>query len=167
LIYGDFSTNKVGINALPGSYTLNVGGTLNASSIYVNGASVLSSQWTTSGANINFNTGIVSIGKATAPAGYKLAIGGKMVAEEVVIKLQANWPDYVFEAGYKLPSLSELEKFILTYKHLPEVPTAADIKRDGVNVGEMDAVLLKKIEELTLLLIELQKQVDALKASKN
>jgi hypothetical protein len=96
-----------------------------------------------------------------------LAIGGKMVAEEVVIKLQANWPDYVFEAGYKLPSLSELEKFILTYKHLPEVPTAADIKRDGVNVGEMDAVLLKKIEELTLLLIELQKQVDALKASKN
>lgn len=76
LIYGDFAANRVGINVLPGSYTLNVGGALNATSVAVNGATMVSSQWASSSSNIYFSSGIVSIG-ASAPAGYKLAVGAR------------------------------------------------------------------------------------------
>jgi hypothetical protein len=73
--------------------------------------------------------GNVSIG-TTSSEGYKLAIAGKAVAEEIVVKLQANWPDYVFENTYQIPSLSELEQFIKTNKHLPDVPTAKEVKEN-------------------------------------
>lgn len=126
------------------------------------------SQWTSSGSNINYTTpGVVSIGTNIAPAGYKLAVGGKIVAEEVVVKLQANWPDYVFGNEYKLLSLSELERFIITNKHLPEIPSASEIKTDGLKVGEMEALLLKKIEELTIYLIEADKRIDILQQKLN
>lgn len=75
-------------------------------------------QWTSAGNNINFTTGIVSVGTTKGPTGYKFAVGGSMIAEEVVIKLQSAWPDYVFESDYKRLTLSELEKFVLRYKHL-------------------------------------------------
>jgi hypothetical protein len=154
---------RVGIGKAVPAYSLDVNGIINATALYVNGTSLTNSQWTTTGSNINFNSGIVSIGTATAPAGYKLAIGGKMVAEEVVIKLQTNWPDYVFEPTYELPPLAELETFILTNKHLPGVPTDEEVKKDGVSVGEMNTILLKKVEELTLYLIDLKKENDLLK----
>lgn len=85
-----------------------------------------------------------------------------MVAEEVVIKLQANWPDYVFAPGYSLPSLSELEKFIIANRHLPEMPSAEEVKENGVAVGEINALLLKKVEELTLYMIEANKKIEGL-----
>jgi hypothetical protein len=97
------------------------------------------------------------------PKGYKLAVAGKAIAEEVVVKLQGAWPDYVFEKEHELTSLSDLEQYIKQHKHLPEVPTAAEVKKNGLSVGEMNAVLLKKVEELTLHVIELQKQVQKLK----
>ena len=96
------------------------------------------------------------------PRGYKLAVAGKTITEEVVVSLQGNWPDYVFEKPYKLPSLSELEQFILANKHLPEVPTAEDVKERGLSLGEMNAVLLKKIEELTLYLIQQDAKINEL-----
>jgi hypothetical protein len=136
LISGDFNTNQVGINVLPGAYTLNVGGTLNT-------------------------TGAVTIGASGTSTGYKLAVGGKAIAEEVVVKLQANWPDYVFEKDYKLPSFSELELFIKQNKHLPGMPTAVEVKDQGIAVGEMNALLLKKVEELTLYILEQQKMIAA------
>jgi hypothetical protein len=122
-------------------------------------------QWTPSGTNLyptNFSTMNVVIG-AIDSKGYRLAVGGKAVAEEVVIKLKANWPDYVFETNYKLPSLFEVESFINTHKHLPEVPSAEEVVTNGVALGQMDAILLKKLEELTLYMIELKKENNDLK----
>jgi hypothetical protein len=92
------------------------------------------------------------------PKGYKLAIAGKAVAEEIVVKVQGSWPDYVFDTDYQLPSLTDVEQFIKANKHLPEVPSAAAVKEHGLSVGEMNAVLLKKIEELTLYVIQLKKE---------
>ena len=107
--------------------------------------------------------GSVGIGTSN-PQGYKLAVAGNMIAEEVVVKLQGNWPDYVFKPEYHLPSLSEVESFIQAHSHLPNVPSEKDIQENGIKQGEMDAVLLRKIEELTLYMIEQQKEIEALKA---
>lgn len=108
------------------------------------------------------NNGNVGIGTMDSK-GYKLAIAGSAVAEEVVVKLQSGWPDYVFKNDYKLSSLSETEQFINTNKRLPDVPSADNVKENGLNLGEMNAILLKKVEELTLYLIEQNKNNEVLK----
>jgi hypothetical protein len=113
-----------------------------------------------------FNNGNVGIGTSD-PKGYKLAVAGNMVAESVKVALQPNWPDYVFEPEYKLLSLPETEKFIKENKHLPEIPSAATVAETGLNLGEMNAKLLKKIEELTLHLINQDKKFEELKAEFN
>lgn len=105
--------------------------------------------------------GDVSIGTSDS-RGYRLAIAGKAVAEEIVVKLQGSWPDYVFKNEYRLRTLAEVEKFVQKHKHLPEVPTAKDIQTNGLAVGEMNAILLKKIEEMTLYMIELRKENEKL-----
>jgi hypothetical protein len=106
-------------------------------------------------------TGNVGIG-TTDPKGYKLAIAGKAIAEEIVVKLQGAWPDYVFEKDYTLPSLTQLDQYIQKNKHLPDVPSAEEVKTNGVSVGEMNLILLKKVEELTLHLIEANKRIENL-----
>ncbi|WP_316815847.1 hypothetical protein [Pedobacter nyackensis] len=90
---------------------------------------------------------------------YKLAVAGGIIAESVKVKPQGSWPDYVFEKNYPILPLNELEKFVLKNKHLPNVPNAAEVKKDGIDVGEMNAKLLQKIEELTLYIIEQQKSI--------
>jgi hypothetical protein len=97
--------------------------------------------------------GNLAIG-TTDPKGYKLAVAGKAVAEEVTVKLQASWPDYVFNSDYNLLSLEEIKTYIDKHKHLPEVPSAKEMETNGVQLGEMNMLLLKKIEELTLYVIE-------------
>jgi hypothetical protein len=92
---------------------------------------------------------------------YKLAVNGSIHANEVIV--ETGWGDFVFDIGYKLKSLSEVEQYINKYKHLPEVPSASEVEKDGVNVGKTDAILLQKIEELTLYIIDLSKQVEELK----
>lgn len=95
--------------------------------------------------------------------GYKLAVNGNILCEEV--KVIANVPDadFVFDAAYKLPSLEEVEKFVKTNKHLEGIPSAQEFKENGYKIGDMDTKLLQKVEELTLYLIELQKQNNLLK----
>jgi len=73
-----------------------------------------------------------------------------------------GWPDNVFEPNYNLLPLKELEQYILKNKHLPGVPTQNEISKDGMDVYEMNAILLKKVEELTLYVIEQQKQIEQL-----
>lgn len=102
----------------------------------------------------------VGIGTANT-AGYKLAVAGNMIAEKVKVKLQSGWPDYVFEESYVLPTLREVETFIKKAKHLPGIPTAEDVKANGLDLGETDKKLLQKIEELTLYLISQDKQLSS------
>ncbi|SMC75151.1 hypothetical protein [Pedobacter africanus] len=98
------------------------------------------------------NSGNTGIG-ITDPKGYKLAVNGKIRAQE--IKVEASpWPDYVFASDYQLPTLQETEKHIKDKGHLPGIPSAAEVKANGIDLGEMNAKLLQKIEELTLHLIE-------------
>jgi hypothetical protein len=80
--------------------------------------------------------------------------------ESLDVVANVEWPDFVFSPNYALRSLYDVEAFVLENKHLPDVPSAEDVKTDGINVAEMNAVLLQKVEELTLYLIALQKQLD-------
>lgn len=115
---------------------------------------------------VNFkNTGAVAIGMGTTavPSGSKLAVGGKIICKEVEVTLTAM-PDFVFNPDYKLRSLYDVENFITTNKHLPDVPSETEVIANGLNLGDMNAVLLQKVEELTLYMIKLQKENDALKA---
>ena len=108
------------------------------------------------------STGNVSIGTTDA-LGYKLAVAGNVIAESVKVALQDNWPDYVFKKQYILPSLQEVEKFVQLNNHLPDMPSEAEVKNQGINLGQMDGRLLKKIEELTLYMIDFKKEMDLLK----
>jgi uncharacterized protein YaiE (UPF0345 family) len=105
---------------------------------------------------INGNFGI-----GTTTPQEKLTVNGKIRANEIKVD-GAGTPDYVFEEGYKVATLKALESYIKANKHLPELPSAREMERDGMAVGEMNKLLLKKIEELTLHLIEKDKQYDEL-----
>lgn len=153
------SSGNVGIGIPSPAYKLDVSGVVNATGYRVGATEV--GIWPVASSNLSYTAGMVSIGTTATPAGYKLAVGGKIVAEELIVKLQANWPDYVFESDFQLMPLREVEGYVKLNKHLPGVPTAADVKENGVAVGEMNAVLLKKIEELTLYVIELKKENEA------
>jgi hypothetical protein len=111
---------------------------------------------TTSRMTVLNSNGYVGIGTTTPDA--LLAVSGQIHAEEVVVDLNVPGPDYVFDNDYKLPSLEEIQNYITTNNHLPEVPSAKEMEEKGINVGEMNMVLLKKIEELTLYLIELKSE---------
>lgn len=80
-----------------------------------------------------------------------------------VIVTQSGWPDYVFSPDYKLPTLTELSVFIKQNRHLPDIPSAREVDENGVNVGDNQALLLKKIEEMTLYLIELKEENDKMR----
>jgi hypothetical protein len=107
--------------------------------------------------------GGIGIGTTSIPTGYKLAVNGKIIATEVLVELYSDWPDYVFNRKYNLLPLQELKKYIETNNHLPEVPAANEVKEEGINLGDMDAILLKKIEELTLYVISLKEENNILK----
>ncbi len=108
--------------------------------------------------------GNVNIGSQTDAPGYILRVGGKMICEEVKVKLQSSgWPDYVFSETYKLPTLSELKNFIQTNKHLPNIPSATEIEKNGLEVGDMQKRMMEKIEELTLYILQQQKEIEELK----
>ena len=94
---------------------------------------------------------------------YKLAVNGIIGAKGVQVESTNPWPDYVFEEDYQLLRIDELEKYILENKHLPGVPSALEVQEQGLNLGEMDARLLEKVEELSLYIINLNKQIDDLK----
>ncbi|WP_445453226.1 hypothetical protein [Flavobacterium sp. 25HG05S-40] len=105
--------------------------------------------------------GNVTIGKISGPTAYKLAVAGKIIAEELKVQLQAQWPDYVFTEYYKLPSLEEVEQQIKENGRLSKMPSAEEVNCEGFEVGELTRLQQEKIEELTLYIIELNKQLQA------
>jgi hypothetical protein len=120
----------------------------------------------------SFKNGDVFIGTSdfTKAAGYKLRVGGKIISEEVLVQLNASWPDYVFAPNYKLSSLKDVKKYIKQNNHLPNIPSAKEIEKDGISLGEMQRKMMEKIEELTLHLIQQQEKIEALEkviAAKN
>jgi len=113
------------------------------------------------GANLNLLASMTNDGKfglgVTNPTD-KMEVNGKIRAQEIKVEM-ANWPDYVFKKDYQLPTLEETESQIKLNGHLPGIPSAAEVKANGIEVGEMNAKLLKKIEELTLHLILKDKEL--------
>ncbi len=103
----------------------------------------------------------VGIG-TTDTKGFKLGVKGKIAAEEVKVALYNTWPDFVFEDDYKLPTLQEVAHHIQEKGHLENIPSATEVAENGIQLGEMNAKLLQKIEELTLYMIEQNKKTDAL-----
>jgi len=102
-----------------------------------------------------------NVGIGTKSPKERLSVNGKIRAHEIKVET-ANWPDYVFAKNYNLPALQSVEKHIKEEGYLPDMPSAKEVESNGINVGEMNAKLLKKIEELTLYLIDLDKKVNKL-----
>ena len=165
---------SLGVNQgfLGAAQVINVTGGLTASisgnTLTINGTGGSGTgNWNTNGNDItNTNIGFVGIGTNTNPAPtdplLKLAVNGNIYAQKLKVT-QLGWADYVFDANYSLRPLNEVESFIKLNKHLPDVPSAKDVETNGVDLGDSQVILLRKIEELTLYVIELKKEVDALK----
>ncbi|MEQ9404602.1 MAG: hypothetical protein RIM99_13505 [Cyclobacteriaceae bacterium] len=107
---------------------------------------------------VYFPNGNVGIGTTNPQS--KLAVEGQIRATEVKVLADISVPDYVFEADYELRTLKETKEFVTENKHLPEIPSAAEIGENGIDLGDMNMRLLKKIEELTLYQIDLMEKLE-------
>jgi hypothetical protein len=108
--------------------------------------------------NVNGNVGIGTIITGT----HKLAVEGSIGAREIKVQT-TGWSDFVFKKEYNLPTLEEVEKHIAEKGHLENIPSEEEVLKNGINLGEMNAKLLQKIEELTLYMIEMKKDIIILK----
>jgi len=144
------------------AYATNSVGTAYGSDLTFSTTTSGSGSWQTSGSNIYYNSGKVSIGTTIANSASALTVGGKILATEVEV-VSSITADDVFEPQYKLLPLPELETYLIQNKHLPGIPSAAEIAEKGQNLGEMDDLLLRKIEELTLYILEQNKTIEWLK----
>ncbi|WP_217602462.1 hypothetical protein [Chitinophaga sp. GbtcB8] len=109
-------------------------------------------------------TGSGNVGIGTEDTkGYKFAVNGDAMFTKIKVKTYTSWPDYVFADDYQLPALSELAGYIQQHKHLPDMPTAAEVEKEGLDVAEMNKKLLQKVEELTLYLLKMEQQHRELK----
>jgi hypothetical protein len=147
--FGNGAQSIVGSVSSLGNLTMNGTGTFGANTV-INGQG-----------NSFFNGGNVGIGTTTPD--QKLTVKGKIHTEEVIVDLNVPVADYVFKPNYKLMPLPEVEQFVKANSHLPEIPSAAEITKNGLSMGEMQNKLLQKVEELTLYIIEQQKEIEELK----
>jgi len=151
-------TGSIGIGTDVPQAKLDVDGSFKALSANITNA-LFANTLNANNANIT-NTLSANILKANSAN-----INGKIKAKEVEVTL-SGWPDYVFAKDYNLMPISEVEQFIIENQHLPGVPPAEEVEANGVNLGEINLILVQKVEELTLYIIQLQKQIDELKHPK-
>jgi hypothetical protein len=118
--------------------------------------------WLQNGSDIYFNTGNVGIG--TTSPDEKLTVNGKIHAKEVIVDLSIPAPDYVFDDGYKLRPMSELENFVIKNSHLPDIPPAKEMEENGIDLSLINMMLLKRIEELTLYIIDQEKRIKSIES---
>jgi hypothetical protein len=111
--------------------------------------------------------GSVRIGNVALPSGYVFGVKGKAICEELKVQLSGNWPDYVFNKNYKLKSFDELRRFIAENSHLPNIPAAAEVEKNGLEVGDMQKRMMEKIEELTLYVLQLEERMAEMKKVMN
>lgn len=147
---------KIGIGdtARP-QYALNVGG-----STHIKGG--ISVDNNVSAVNGQFSGSLYVTGLSRLGNGFECSYDGQVRTKSLTVTL-TGWSDFVFDDGYRLPTLSEVENYINSKRHLPDIPSAKEVEENGVDLGEMNAKLLQKVEELTLYVIDLQKQIDELK----
>ncbi len=106
-----------------------------------------------------------NVGIGTSNPAHRLDVNGDIRCESVRVVVDVPNSDHVFADDYKLLKIEEVKEFVQAKKHLPEIPSAAEFKANGYNVGEMDDLLLRKVEELTLYIIQLKEEIEALKAA--
>lgn len=111
-----------------------------------------------------YPNGFVGIGTTSnaSTIGYLLAVKGAIIAEKVKVAEYVNWPDYVFSINHDLMPLDQVENYVIDFCHLPNVPSALEIQQSGYDIADMDAILLEKIEELYLHIIEMNKEIEHL-----
>jgi hypothetical protein len=187
LIYGEFDNGKIGINTTSPEATLHVSADSNLKQLRLERTGTdagVSGDIGGSDGNLIFypggydvktgdvifdTSGNVGIGTTTPNAKLEVngdaLIQGDLESMKVVVTATpgGNWPDYVFQPEFKLRPLSEVEAFVKDNKHLPEVPSAEEVEKNGIDLGSMDATLLKKVEELTLYMIQMNKEIEKLK----
>ena len=149
---GSFTANEIYANGWFRNNNINEGlfNTATGTGIYSTGAGMMAI----------YNNGNLTIGNAPYRAGYKLFVDQGILTEKVKVAVagSAQWADHVFHQNYKLMPLEQVEQFIQQNKHLPNIPSAAEMVKEGNDLGKTDAKLLEKIEELTLYLIEIKKE---------
>ena len=144
---------RVGIGEVNNYVTFNVEGT----SRFSQGVNMVSSL--TVGGAVTMN------GSLTVGSGFACDANGNLKVKHLKVTL-TDWPDYVFGGDHALMPLGELEAYIGEHQHLPGIPTAAEVEQEGADLGEMNRLLMEKVEELTLYIIDLQKQIDEMKSNK-
>ena len=144
---GTHISNSFGIFTASGAFSLNTSGNLTLQG------------GVTAGGNATFD-GSLRVGN-----GFYCDAQGNAKVKELRVTL-TDWPDYVFSDGYRLMPLGEVEGYIAENGHLPQMPSAAEVEAEGADLGEMNRLLMQKVEELTLYVIDLQKQLDELKSNK-
>ncbi|MES2772909.1 MAG: hypothetical protein V4722_01905 [Bacteroidota bacterium] len=154
-----FSTSLIKGN--PGEFT-----TFNPNSVAIDSNGYLGIGTTAPKARLHVaNSMIIGTSSTTPALGYILSIDGKVICEELKVQVNTSWPDYVFEDSYELPSLERLEKKVMEEKHLPNIPSAADVKaQQGIEIGDMQKRMLEKMEEMYRYIFQVNNENKALKA---
>ena len=146
---------------------LEIGATATTAMLHVTGDSYFGDNvgigYSNPAVKLHVNGDVIIGTDVDTPEGFNLFVEEGIITGKVKVKLVEEWSDYVFDKDYVLHEIEELETYIKEYKHLPDVPSAKEVEEDGIDLGQMDAILLKKIEELTLYVIQQQKEIEALR----
>lgn len=155
---------QVGLGTVAEGYRFTVGGKARFSGDVHTDQKLSATGAVTVGTTLTVGTDASVYGGLAVGNGFACDNQGNVKAKRLKVTL-TDWPDYVFGEGYRLRPLAEVEEYVKEHSHLPDVPSAAEVEAEGADLGEMNKVLLQKVEELTLYIIDLQRQINELKSN--